>query len=76
MQSTYFPVTLEELGADIHYHELVEGSLQIGDVQVSTRYLNHPALTLGYRLQADGASLVYASIMSHMRGNWQLVGGG
>lgn len=61
MQSIYFPVTLEELGADIHYHELVEGSLQIGDVHVTTRYLNHPALTLGYRLQADGATLVYAS---------------
>jgi phosphoribosyl 1,2-cyclic phosphodiesterase/DNA-binding response OmpR family regulator len=61
MQSAYFPVSLEELGADIHYHELVEGTLQIGDVRVSTRYLNHPALTLGYRLQADGASLVYAS---------------
>ena len=25
MQSTYFPVALEELGADIRYHELVEG---------------------------------------------------
>jgi ribonuclease BN (tRNA processing enzyme)/DNA-binding response OmpR family regulator len=61
MQSAYFPVTLEELGADIHYHELVEGVLQIGDVRVSTRYLNHPALTLGYRLEADGATLVYAS---------------
>jgi ribonuclease BN (tRNA processing enzyme)/CheY-like chemotaxis protein len=61
MQSTYSPVTLEDLGADIRFHELVEGSLQIGDVQVSTRYLNHPALTLGYRLQADGATLVYAS---------------
>jgi phosphoribosyl 1,2-cyclic phosphodiesterase/CheY-like chemotaxis protein len=61
MQSAYFPVTLEELGADIHYHELVEGTLQIGDVRVSTRYLNHPALTLGYRLEADGASFVYAS---------------
>ena len=58
MQSTYSPVTLEDLGADIRFHELVEGSLQIGDVQVSTRYLNHPALTLGYRLQADGATLV------------------
>jgi phosphoribosyl 1,2-cyclic phosphodiesterase/CheY-like chemotaxis protein len=61
MQSTYFPVALEELGADIRYHELVEGALQIGEVRVTTRYLNHPALTLGYRLQADGATLVYAS---------------
>jgi phosphoribosyl 1,2-cyclic phosphodiesterase len=60
MQYTYFPVSLEQLGATIHYHELVEGWLQIGDVEVTARYLNHPGLTLGYRLQADGVSLVYA----------------
>ncbi|RVU19796.1 MBL fold metallo-hydrolase [Methylobacterium oryzihabitans] len=63
MQHRYFPVSLDQLGATIRYHELVEGSLALGpdgDVAVEARYLNHPALTLGYRLQADGASLVYA----------------
>ncbi|MEH3144711.1 MAG: MBL fold metallo-hydrolase [Methylobacterium frigidaeris] len=63
MQHRYFPVSLDQLGATIRYHELVEGSLTLGedgDVAVATQYLNHPALTLGYRLQADGASLVYA----------------
>ena len=60
MQSTYFPVELEALGADISFHELVEGDLEIGDARVETRYLNHPALTLGYRLSADGATVVYA----------------
>jgi phosphoribosyl 1,2-cyclic phosphodiesterase len=60
MQSTYFPVTLEQLGATIRYHELVEGRLRIGDIEVTCRYLNHPALTLGYRLEADGVALVYA----------------
>jgi len=60
MQSTYFPVTLEQLGATIRYRELVEGRLRIGDIEFTCRYLNHPALTLGYRLEADGAALVYA----------------
>ena len=60
MQSTYFPVTLEQFGATIRYRELVEGRLRIGDIEVTCRYLNHPALTLGYRLEADGAALVYA----------------
>lgn len=60
MQSTYFPVTLEQLGATIRYRELVEGRLRIGDIEVTCRYLNHPALTLGYRLEADGAAFVYA----------------
>jgi phosphoribosyl 1,2-cyclic phosphodiesterase/CheY-like chemotaxis protein len=61
MQYTYFPVTLEDLGATIHYHDLVEGALDVGDIRVTAQYLNHPALTLGYRLEADGTSVVYAS---------------
>jgi ribonuclease BN (tRNA processing enzyme) len=60
MQSTYFPVAIEQLGATIRYHELVEGRLRIGDFDVTTRYLNHPTLTLGYRLEADDVSFVYA----------------
>jgi ribonuclease BN (tRNA processing enzyme) len=60
MQYTYFPVSLEQLGATIRYHDLVEGHLQLGDVEVTSRYLNHGALTLGYRLEADGVAVVYA----------------
>jgi phosphoribosyl 1,2-cyclic phosphodiesterase/DNA-binding response OmpR family regulator len=61
MQYTYFPVALEQLGATIRYHDLVEGTLQLGAIRVTARYLNHPALTLGYRLEADGAAIVYAT---------------
>ena len=61
MQHTYFPVTLECLGADVRYHDLMEGTFQIGDVHVTAQYLHHPALTLGYRLEADGVSIVYAT---------------
>jgi len=60
MQYTYFPITLEALGATVRYHDLVEGIFEVGDIQVQTQYLNHPALTLGYRLEADGVSIVYA----------------
>jgi phosphoribosyl 1,2-cyclic phosphodiesterase/DNA-binding response OmpR family regulator len=59
MQHTYFPVELSQLGATIRYHDLTEGGFSIGEVKVTTRYLNHPALTLGYRLEADGVTLVY-----------------
>lgn len=61
MQYTYFPLTLEQLGATVRYHDLVEGAFRIGEIEVRTHYLNHPALTLGYRLEAAGASLVYAT---------------
>src|SRR5713226_4197968 len=60
MQYTYFPVTLDQCGAKIRYHDLVEGTFDIDDIKVSTHYLNHPALTFGYRLEADGVAVVYA----------------
>jgi ribonuclease BN (tRNA processing enzyme) len=34
---------------------------EIDDVRITTRYLNHPALTLGYRIEADGAYVVYST---------------
>jgi phosphoribosyl 1,2-cyclic phosphodiesterase len=61
MQYTYFPVQLLDFAANIEYHDLVEGQFQIDDVTVTTRYLHHPALTLGYRIEVDGATLVYSS---------------
>jgi phosphoribosyl 1,2-cyclic phosphodiesterase/CheY-like chemotaxis protein len=60
MQYTYFPVPLDQCRAKIRYHDLVEGTFDIDDIKVSTHYLNHPALTLGYRLEADGVTVVYA----------------
>ena len=60
MEYTYFPVTLEQLDATVRFHDLVEGAFEIEDVHVAARFLNHPALTLGYRLEAGGASVVYA----------------
>ena len=61
MDYSYFPVALNAFAANVQFHEVVEGGFSIGEVRVSTQYLNHPALTVGYRLEADGASVVYAS---------------
>ena len=59
MQHTYFPIEPDQFGATIRYHDLLEGTFTIDDVKVTTQYLNHPALTLGYRLEADGTTVVY-----------------
>jgi len=61
MEYAYFPVALNAFAAKVHYHEVVEGGFAIGETRITTQYLNHPALTVGYRLEADGASVVYAS---------------
>ncbi|MEB3238128.1 MAG: GAF domain-containing protein [Candidatus Sericytochromatia bacterium] len=61
MEYAYFPVSLDQLGSRIRFHELREERLTIDDVSVSTMSLNHPAATLAYRLECRGASLVYAT---------------
>jgi CheY-like chemotaxis protein/phosphoribosyl 1,2-cyclic phosphodiesterase len=61
MEYTYFPVTLGQLGATIRYHDLAEGAFDLGTVQVTARYLNHPGLAMGYRLEAGGVAMVYAT---------------
>ena len=59
MEYTYFPVKLSDLGARIEYQELHEGPNEVGGVRVVTQVLNHPAATLGYRIEADGVSVMY-----------------
>ncbi|MEP7201294.1 MAG: MBL fold metallo-hydrolase [Ilumatobacteraceae bacterium] len=61
MNYQYFPVALDQLAAGVEYHELVEGVFEIGDLVVRTQYLNHPALTLGFRVECDGAVVCYVS---------------
>jgi phosphoribosyl 1,2-cyclic phosphodiesterase len=61
-ESPYFPVPLVSLKADIRFHELVEGEhFEIGDARISCTRLNHPWIAMAYRIDVDGASVVYAS---------------
>lgn len=59
MEFTYFPVDIEQLPATITFRELGEGTHDINGTRVVTQYLNHPAMTLGYRVEADDAAVVY-----------------
>jgi phosphoribosyl 1,2-cyclic phosphodiesterase len=59
MHYTYFPVPLGDLRAEIEFSELEEGEIKIDDATVRTHYLNHTAVCMGYRIEADGASVAY-----------------
>src|SRR3981081_2003602 len=61
MHYTYFPVPLGELRADIDFCELEEGEITIDDAVVRTHYLNHTAVCMGYRVEADGVSVAYVT---------------
>jgi phosphoribosyl 1,2-cyclic phosphodiesterase len=57
----YWPVRQSELSARIEYAQIKETSLDLGDgLWVTTKYLNHPILCLGYRFEYRGKSIVTA----------------
>lgn len=61
-----FPVPLQRMQADLHFHDLLAGDvLTIGDVTVETGSLNHPNYALGYRVTWQGKTVVYASDTEH-----------
>jgi phosphoribosyl 1,2-cyclic phosphodiesterase len=61
-EEPYFPVPMASLKAEICFHELMEGqSFDIGKAKISCTRLNHPWIAIAYRIDVDGASLVYAS---------------
>jgi len=55
LQYKYFPVTVGQLEADIHYSRLRETEMDLdGGVKVTTKYLNHPITVLGYKFEYQG----------------------
>ena len=51
----HFPVLQAELAAKIDYDDLKEGRYDLGDgIMLTTKYLNHTLLCLGYRFEYHG----------------------
>ena len=60
MDSDYFPVLLTDMKARLEFCEL-DSIVNLGEVQVSYVFLNHPGLAVGFRISYAGRSLVYLS---------------
>ncbi len=58
MAYSYFPIKLNELRADIKFKEIREEEFELGPFKVSTCYLNHPILCLGYRITYKNKTIV------------------
>jgi len=61
MDREYFPVSLGGLSAEIHFHELRDRTIRIGPFEVSHTEMDHPGVSTGYRIAADGKAVVYAT---------------
>jgi len=62
----YFPVSLGEMGAKINFVEIKKDDLiDKGNVKIKIARLNHPGGCVGYRLEYQGKSFVYATDTEH-----------
>jgi phosphoribosyl 1,2-cyclic phosphodiesterase len=53
------PLEIKALPAHVTFADVPRGPWRIGDVEVRAEFVAHRGPTLGYRLQADGASVCY-----------------
>jgi phosphoribosyl 1,2-cyclic phosphodiesterase len=61
MSDPYFPVNMNEMAANRHFSNIDEGRLELDHVSIQSMWLNHPQGCLGFRLEAQGKVLVYAT---------------
>jgi anti-anti-sigma factor len=58
----YFPITLDYYRADIDFVQMRENvPITVAGVRVSNILQKHPGRSYGFRLEADGVSIVYAT---------------
>ncbi len=55
----FFPVQVDELRGSIRFHDVGEGDLAVGSAKVQVREVPHLGTTLGFRIEAEGVSVVY-----------------
>jgi phosphoribosyl 1,2-cyclic phosphodiesterase/ActR/RegA family two-component response regulator len=59
MESPYFPVSMRLMPGTIAVTELSEREFHVGKVKVTTAFVNHPGLCVGYRLFTSAGSIAY-----------------
>src|SRR5436305_4868410 len=61
MSDPYFPVNMNEMAAHRQFYNIEEGEIAFDDCLIKSMWLNHPQGCLGFRLEAGGKVLVYAT---------------
>jgi phosphoribosyl 1,2-cyclic phosphodiesterase len=57
----FFPVQVKELHGSIDFHEVEDDTLAVGSAKIRVRRVPHLGTTLGFRIEADGASVAFIS---------------
>ncbi len=71
MQPPLFPLTLEDLKAQIRFHDFIAGEyishpkFDEAGIEIRTLPLNHPDRATAYRVNCDGKSVCYVTDVEH-----------
>jgi phosphoribosyl 1,2-cyclic phosphodiesterase len=66
MTQPYFPIVMNQVAARRDFNEIEKGgSVKVGNLTVRPFPLNHPQGATGYRIEAEGAVIVYATDYEH-----------
>jgi phosphoribosyl 1,2-cyclic phosphodiesterase len=56
-----FPIHLDQIPAQVSFHDVPEEEWELGAVRLKAQPVNHPGPTVGYRLEENGKVLTYIS---------------
>jgi Metal-dependent hydrolases of the beta-lactamase superfamily I len=59
METPFFPVSLRQLPSHLAIEELKEMEFHVGNVEVRSKFANHPGVCVGYRLATSSGSIAY-----------------
>jgi phosphoribosyl 1,2-cyclic phosphodiesterase/CheY-like chemotaxis protein len=59
METPFFPVSLRQLPSHLAIEELKEMEFHVGNVEVRSKFANHPGICVGYRLATSSGSIAY-----------------
>ena len=59
MSPPSFPIQIEDIKAEVSYHDICAGCFTIGALNICTINLSHPNQGLGYRFTENGSSFVF-----------------
>jgi len=65
MTDPSFPVRLDQLTATLQFRPVVEGGFSSGSFHITAAPLTHPNGVFGFRVEAGGKSIVYATDTEH-----------
>ncbi len=61
MRPPFFPIRADQLGGELRWHDLIDDDLPVGQAKVRSRGVRHRGTTLGFRVEWNGATVVYIS---------------